>query len=236
MTTLDLITQSLRLIGVLAGNEVPSANESTTALQYLNDMVDSWSTQNMLIYAKVNETFPLVAGQQSYQMGTGAPDFNTARPQKIENAIWQQVQGSSVFNLEIEIINQDQWAALPVPNTQSNIPTKLFVNYTFPYATLYFWPIPLQANNFQMWSWKQLSDFSLLTSLVSLPPGYNKALRYNLAIELAPEFGKEPGPLIVAQATDSKADIKRMNNKPTLLQCDVATIPRKPGFNWLTGE
>lgn len=236
MTANDLITQSLRLIGVLAGNEVPSASEANTGLQYLNDMVDNWSTQQMLIYSKVNETFPLVANQQSYQMGTGAPDFNTVRPQKIENAIWQQPQGSTNYNLEIDIINQDQWAALTVPTTQSNIPTKLFVLYGFPYATLYFWPIPLQANNLILWSWKQLSEFTLLTSLVSLPPGYNKALRYNLAMELAPEFGRQLDPLITEQAKFSKADIKRMNNRVVLMQADPAVIPRKPGFNWLTGQ
>lgn len=236
MTALDLITSSLRLVGVLAGNEVPTANESTVGLQYLNDMVDSWSTQQMLIYAKVNETFALVANQQSYQMGTGAPDFNTARPQKIENAIWQQPQGATNYNLEIDIINQDQWAALTVPTTQSNIPTKLYVNYTFPYATLYFWPVPLQANNLILWSWKQLAEFAALTTAVSLPPGYNKALRYNLAVELAPEFGRTPSDLVITQAVDAKADIKRMNNRVTLMQADPAVIPRKPGFNWLTGE
>lgn len=236
MTANDLITQSLRLIGVLSGNEPPSASEANTGLQYLNDMIDSWSTQQMLIISKVTETFALVANQQSYQMGTGAPDFNTVRPQKIENAIWQQPQGATNYNLEIDIINQDQWAALTVPTTQSNIPTKLFVNYTFPYATLYFWPIPLQANNLILWSWKPITELSTLTTAVSLPPGYNKALRYNLAVELAPEFGRQLSDIIIAQAVDSKADIKRMNNRVFLMQADPAVIPRKPGFNWLTGE
>ncbi len=236
MTANDLITQSLRLLGVLSGNETPSSSESNTGLQYLNDMVDSWSTQQLLIYSKVNESFPLVPGQQSYQWGTGAADFNSARPQKIENALWQQPSSSQFFNLQIQLINQDEWSALTVPGTTSNIPTKLFVNYTFPYATLYFWPIPSVVNNVIFWSWKALSSFTLLTSIVSLPPGYNKALRYNLAVELAPEFGKQPSDIIIAQAVDSKADIKRMNNKTLLLQCDPGVIPHKPQFNWLTGE
>lgn len=237
MTVLDLINSSLRLIGVLASGEDASAAEANDALQSLNNMVDTWSVEQLLNYSKVTETFALVVGQQSYQMGTGAPDFNTSRPQRIENALFSQTGAAgTLFNLEIDIINQDQWAALTVPTTASNIPTKLFVNYTWPYATLYFWPIPQAVNNLVLWSWKPMVDFSALSTTVTLPPGYNKALTYNLAVELAPEFGKDPSGIVIQQAVESKAAIKRMNNKPLLLSCDEATLAQKPVFNWLTGE
>lgn len=236
MTALDLISSSLRLLGVLASGENASANEANEGLIALNDMLDTWTTEQLLIFSKVTETFALVAGQQSYQMGTGAPDFNTPRPQRIENALWQQPTGSTNFNLQIEIINQDQWAAITTPQIQSNIPTKMFPNYTFPYATLYFWPIPQVVNNLILWSWKPPIDIAALTTTISLPPGYNKAMKYNLALELAPEFGAMPSPLVVSVAEESKAAIKRMNNKPILLSQDEALLPHKPVFNWLTGE
>lgn len=236
MTALDIISSALRKLGILAAGETASAGEANDALIALNDMVDTWSNEQLLIVSRVTETFPLVIGQQSYQMGTGAPDFNTARPQRIENALWQQTSGSTTVNLPIEIINQDQWAALTVPATQSNISTKLFPNYTYPYATLYFWPIPKAVNNLILWSWKPLSNISLLTSTVNLPPGYAKALKYNLALELAPDYGKSPSDLVVANAVESKAAIKRMNNKPILLGCDAAVLPQRPVFNYLTGE
>lgn len=236
MTTLDLISGALKLIGVLSGNEAPTTNEATDAMTALNDMIDSWSIQQLLLFAKVNEVFPLVNNQQSYQMGVGAPDFNTVRPQLIENALWEQNQGSQIFNLSIDIITQDQWAGITVPNTNSPIPTKLFVNYTYPYATLYFWPIPTVANYVQFWSWKPIANFSALGTTVAMPPGYVKAIKYNLALDLAPFYGKTPNALVIAQAVDSKADVKRMNTKPILLGQDTALQSRKAGFNWLTGD
>ena len=46
---------------------------------------------------------------------------------------------------------------------------------------------------------------------VSLAAGYARALRTNLAVELAPEFGRQVDVLIVQQARESLADVKRAN-------------------------
>lgn len=235
MTVRDMITSSLRLIGAIAGNETPTANEASSALQSLNDMLDLWSTQKLLINASIQENFSFVGSQQNYTMGVGG-NFNTARPQRIENAIYQQTTGATLLNLPIQLINQDQFAALPVPNVQSTIPTKLFVNYTNPLATLYFWPVPSTAGTLVLWSWKTLTSFATLDTVVILPPGYNKALKYNLGVELAPEYGKQVDELIIAQAVDSKADIKRMNSKMLLMTQDSALNSRSAKYNYLTGE
>jgi hypothetical protein len=61
-------------------------------------------------------------------------------------------------------------------------------------------------------------------------------LRYNLAIELAPEYGKEPSETTLGIAIQSKAKIKRMNSKPLYLKTDSALQTRGHVFNWLTGE
>lgn len=238
MTILDLIQGSMRLINVLGTGETASSTEANQAFTSLNDMIDTWSTEQLLIYAKAHETFPLVVNQQSYQFGNGAPDFNSTsgRPQRIENINFQQVSGTTTMELPIEIINQDEWAGLSVKTITSNLPTKMWPEYTFPYATLNFWPIPSVTNNVIIWSWKPLSDFTALTSTIALPPGYNKALRYNLAVELAPEYGKTLDPVIIAQATNSKAAIKRMNSRVDLLGVDQALLPQKATWNWFTGE
>ena len=241
-TVNDLITQSLRLIGVLAGNEVPTSTEANIGLTELSNMLDAWALDSLLNYAKVNETFTFIPNQQIYQMGQGAgADFNTVRPMKIENADFQMtVSGSStIYHLQIEELNQTQWSALTAPNTTSSIPTKLFVNYAYPNAYLYFWPMPNAANTLYLWSWKPLSSqlsLSTLTTTVAIPPGYLKAIVWNLAVNLSPQFGKNLPAIVVEQAVALKADIKRMNTKPVLLGTDAALVPDRPGFNWLTGN
>lgn len=236
MTTLDLISSAMRLINVLGTGETPSATEANQAMSSLNDMLDAWTNDNLLIYAKAYETFPLVVNQQSYQMGTGAPDFNTTRPQSIEDINFQQVSGSTTVELPIQIINQDQWAAISVKTITSNLPTRMWPQYTYPYVILNFWPIPIITNNVIIWSWKPLINFGALTSVVSLPPGYSRALRYNLAVELAPEYGKTLDPVVASQAAGSKAALKRMNSRVDLMGMDPALLPQKSSWNWYTGE
>lgn len=236
MTTLDHIQSSMRLANILGQGETASSVEASQALQSLNDMLDTWSTENLLIYAKAYETFPLVVNQQAYQMGTGAPDFNTTRPQKIEEINFQQISGTTTLELPIEIINQDQWAAISVKTITSNLPTRMWPQYTYPNAILNFWPIPSITSNVIIWSWKPLTDFGALTTTITLPPGYSKAIRYNLAVELAPEYGKNLDPVVIAQATASKAAIKRMNSPTTLMGVDEALLPQKSTWNWYVGE
>ncbi len=235
MTALDILNSAARLIGVLAEGEALTSPQANNGLQSLNNMLDSWSNEQMMIAARVQETFALANGQGAYQMGTGAPDFNTSRPQKIENIVWQQPTGSYPFNLGIEIITQDRWAAIVVPTVPSNIPTQMWPQYGNPYVTLNFWPVPSVVNNVVIWSWKALSELSSLTTTFSMQPGYQKAVIYNTALELAPEYGVTPSELIIAQAIESKAVIKRMNNQQQELNCDSALLDKKPSFNWLSG-
>lgn len=236
MTARDLITRTFRLISVLASTEVPTANEANEALLSLNEMVDSWSNQQLLIPSKVQEVFPLVASQQSYTMGVGG-NFNTSRPQKIENASIRTTTGSTTYDLPIEIINQDKWATITIKNVSSALPTKLFEQNTYPLDTIYLWPMPSDASkSVVLWSWKPLTTFTSLDTVVSLPPGYSKMIRYNLGVELAPEYSRQLDPIIIAQAVDMKADVKRMNNKTLLMGQDAAVMPGKASFNYLTGD
>lgn len=236
MTTRELITRSMRLIGVLASGENPSANEANDAFKSLNAMIDNYSTQSLIVLSRVYETFSLVVGQSVYQWGTGAPDFNSSRPQKIENINWIQTSGSTTVQLPIEIINQDQWAAIAVKTINSNLPTRMWPQYLYPYAQLNFWPIPSVAGQIMVWSWKPLADIASLDTVLSLAPGYEDMLTYNLAIRLSPEYGVQPSEIVLATAISSKADVKRMNIQPLLMGCDDGTLPKRSTWNWFTGE
>lgn len=235
MTARDLINGSARLLGILGSGEVLQASEASDALSALNDMLSVWSVENLLIYGKTEEEFPLVAGQQSYTMGVGG-NFNTTRPQRIENASVRIVNGSTTYDLPIEIFNQDQWSSIAIKSVNSNIPTKLFAQGTYPLETILLWPIPAAVKTLVLWTWKPFSSFATLDSVVSFPPAYAKAIRYNLALELGPEYGKEPSGLVIAEASEAKGAIKRMNQKPSYMSTDPALISQSPTFNWLTGE
>ncbi len=236
MVGIDLINGSLRLLGVLASGEAATSSEANDALVALNDMIDTWSNESLLIYEKAYETFGLNVNQQSYQWGTGAADFNSPRPQKLETVVFQQISGTTTLELPIDILNLDQWAAISVKTITSNLPTRCWLQNTYPNATFYVWPIPSITGNIVVSSWKAITEIAALTTTISLPPGYSRALRYNLALELAPEYGKQVDPLIEAHAIESKGNLKVMNTKILLMGCDTATLDRRSTWNYFTGE
>lgn len=227
-TARDIINGALKDIGVLAAGETASASEASESLSVLNDMLDSWSNESLVINAKIREEFTLVPSDSSYTMGTGG-QFNTTRPLRIENAAIKD--GTTEF--EIEVINKDQYAEITDKSLASDYPTKVYPNGTAPLETIQVWPVPSAAKTLVLHSWKPLTRFTNLNTTVDLPPGYARALRANLGIELCPQFSRSASPELIAIASESKANIKRMNSKPQFMKSDY---PGQYGrFNILTG-
>ena len=231
-TARDLIKGSLRLIGALGTGETPAAEDSNEALLALNQMLDSWSTENLVIPNQVREVFPLVADQSSYTMGSGG-DFDTTRPLDIFNVL---IQETSTYELPIQILNAKEHSEITSKQTKSSIPVSVYCENSYPLETLNFYPVPSEVKNVVVYSSKPLTNFASLNTTVTLPPGYYKALRYGLAVELAPEYGKAPTPAVINGAIESKENIKRQNIKPSYLDCDAATLSNYPRFNYRTGE
>lgn len=236
LTAGQLIASSLRLVGILASGESPSNNEQNDAFIVLNDLIDSWSNEQLLIPTKVREVFALVAGQQTYTMGTSG-NFNTTRPQKLENALIQLAQNSPVLEIPMGLLTKNEYQAVILKTLQSTFPLYVYNDQAFPLSNLNVWPVPnTNVNNIVLYSWKPLTDLASVTTALSLPPGYERALRYALAIELAQEYGKMIPQPTIDLAFESKAVLKRMNYRPNFLQVDKELRAKPAVWNWLTGE
>jgi hypothetical protein len=234
MTVRDLIKGSLRLIGVVASGETPDSSELADGLFSLNSMISSWSTERLIIYSRTREEFNLVGGTGSYTIGVGG-DFNTARPMVIEKAAIE-VQVSSPYEVPVDIINTDDWANLLNKGLTSALPLKLYAEGNYPLDTLNLWPVPSDANKLVLYTQKPLSAFTGVTETIALPPGYEDALRYNLAVRMAPEFNKQVDQVVIKIAIDSKANIKRQNITAHYLDASAITAMGNNNFNILTGE
>lgn len=234
-TARDLITLSLKDIGAIAAGEAPSAAEASDGLAIINNMLDRWSAKSLMIFDRVVEKFQLVIGTQSYTIGTGGT-FNTTRPQIIDDATIE-VQGTVQLNeFSLTVINIDDWSRISIKSTQTAIPQVLYMENSFPLATINLWPVPGAANKIVLYSWKPLTSIATLDTAITLPPGFFEAIQYNLDLRLAPQYGKQLDPQIIQMAMDSMADIKQMNSKPIYLATDLGTQSRGRPFNWLTGE
>jgi hypothetical protein len=112
----------------------------------------------------------------------------------------------------------------------------LVFNYTRTHAggALWIWPVPAVVQPLVLYWRDALAQFPDLTTPVTLSAGYAKALRTNLALELAPEFGRPVDPLIDRMARESLADVKRANVALVEIGIDPALTGGGAGYNILT--
>lgn len=144
-------------------------------------------------------------------------NFAIARPLRITNAFTRiTASGNTGLDYQIAIIPRDKYTAIGLKGVSGPWPTVLYYDPTFPLGNLYFYPNPSQAGVLHLWTDTILSDFASLTQAINLPQGYARAIKKNLALELAPEYGKTAGGLLVKQAAESKAMIKQLNAQPAV--------------------
>lgn len=201
-TARNIITRALQRNGVLTKNESPSGDEANDGLSILNDLMESWSNDSLLIYARLSESFPLVSGQSTYTIGTGG-NFNTDRPLQILTAFTRI--GSTDY--DISIIPDIAFDGILQKDISSSIPDVMTYESGFPLGTIKIYPVPT-TGTLHIRSEKLLANFATLDTDVQLPPGWRRALRYNLAIELAGEYGQPVDKDLSDLAKDSLSEIK----------------------------
>jgi len=125
---------------------------------------------------------------------------------------------------------------IALPTVTSTLPQALYVNMTMPDATLYIYPVPSASFELHLMSVLELTQPSTLATTLVVPPGYLKAFRFNLAVEVATEFGIEPPPQVKRQAELSKRTIKRINNPDLLMSMPYGLVGRRRNnFNIYSG-
>jgi hypothetical protein len=214
MTAQDLITQALTLIGRLGAGRGPGIAESNVSFQILNNMLDSWSTKRLNVYAIAQQTFSLTPAQEQYTIGPGGSgQWNTARPIAIESAdaflFFQGASQASYFPLKV--LSQKEYAQIETLGDQSYVPKSLYCDYAYPSSNLYVYPAPAIACSLELYTWTPLQQFSSLSTALSMPNGYPRAIAYNLAVELAPIFEKPVPEAVLAIAKASKESIQGIN-------------------------
>lgn len=231
-TVAEIIRRAFQVNGVLAASETPTAADEVDALSTLNDMLDSWAGERLVLFATLRSTHTLTPSLAPHTIGT-AGTFNTTRPVRIDRAsiIKTATPGSET---PLQILSDAEWQATS-DKTGTGTPTALWTEDAYPLMKLYFNPIPSAADTLVLYSWLQLGRFASAAATFDFPPGYARAIRYNLAKELAPEYGVQLSAEAMDIANESKATLKRQHQKPSYLRSDPAVLG-PGGFNLYSGD
>jgi hypothetical protein len=143
---------------------------------------------------------------------------------------------ASGISFGIKLINQQQYNGIAVKTVTSTYPQVMFVNMTYPNITMTVYPVPTKVLEWHFVSVQELTTPALLSTPLAFPPGYLRAFKYNLACELAPEFGVEPSPTVQRVAMTSKRNLKRINNPDDIMSLPYSIVATRQRFNIFAGN
>jgi hypothetical protein len=112
----------------------------------------------------------------------------------------------------------------------------MWVNMTYPDVEMYVYPVPTKVLEFHIVSVEELTQPANLATDLAFPPGYLRCFRYNLACELAPEFGTEPSRQVQRIAMTSKRNLKRINNPDDIMSMPYSIVGTRQRFNIFAGN
>lgn len=222
-TAQQIITRALLDLQVIEGGSAPTYQESSDGLVYLNDLIQAWSNEGLMVNAITSDTHT-ADGSTSYTMGSSG-DINTTRPIEIKSAYFT----SNSIDYPVNFMTREQYEAISTKTNSSAYPYSIYVDYGYPLVTLYLYPVP-SSGTLHLSSIKPISSLATLSTVLSLPNGYERALRLCLAEELMPMYGIE-NQRISIKAQQAKNDIMRVNstNRPTIAKLGLPVSGRGYG-------
>ena len=211
-----MVLRALRLIGEKTVGDTLTTAEQTAYLADLNSMMDSWSIERLMVYQLLQETKALTSGTASYTIGTGGA-FNTTRPTKIVDPCF--VRDGSSIDHPVAVIDAVSYGNITLKSSAASWPSALFYDGAdvAGLGTIYLYPVPGSGLTLYINSWKQLTQFATIGETLVLPPGYQRAIEFNFAVEVAGGFTKVSGE-VAKIANESKASLKKINLPSGILQ------------------
>ena len=231
----DLINMALRAAGLLGTGQTAPAEMSNQALTSLNMLIEQWAAKRWLSFRTTNLTLTST-GASSYTVGPGG-DFNiSARPQSVEAAFFSQNMGTpQQIDTPIEVLRaREDYNAIALKGVTS-VSRSVFYDNAMPLGTAYFWPIPTSSRYSMTLTVKApLTTVSNILADMGLPPEFDEALVYNLAVRLRTLYQMAADPAIVMLAKASLGTIRAANTQISKLR--MPTGLTGPGrFNIYSG-
>ena len=247
-TARDLITAALEDVGVIGVGQTPLAEDINGGLVRLNRMIAQWQRKRWLIYHLLDVHF-VSTGAQSYTVGPGG-NFNIPRPDRLENGnFFRQNFGGSDFNHDynhdfggssvraidypLTLIEARESYNLIAMKRLSSWPEYIWYDPANPLGIVYIYPVPL-AGQFELHLAVKdtLQSFVNLTTAVTLPPEYEEALEYNLAVRFAVKYQIELDGNLGSLAQSALDTIRAANTQVPFMQVPPEVTPQPlVGYN-----
>lgn len=227
MTVAEIINASLRKIGALSSGETIETARQNEALSALQAMLRAWSVSSISTFVTVREEFTLTGGKDTYTWGLSG-DFASVRPHYLVGAY---ISNGGVIT-PVDIINEEMFMR-KADATALGITSKLLYRPTYPLGTVMLRSIPSGSDTLITFSFKpfpETGSFEAVGDSVQFPVHYQEPIIYNLAIRLAPEYGRTASREVVSIA-NSSYDVLCARNAAEQLKSVSFELPVLPYYS-----
>jgi len=191
VTANDIIKGALRVLGVIASGETPTAEEISDAKEALNMMVKSWMGPNnplmpgLKMWARENATLNLSA-KAVYSLKPSGGDLDIDIPVKILEAVLRDSNNNDTPMKEMTL---EEYMAIG-NKTETGDPLKYYYERRRDEGKLYLNLVPSDTTKTIFFYYlRPIYDFDSNTDNPDFPQEWYEALKYQLALRLAPEYG-----------------------------------------------
>lgn len=233
IAAIDLIRRSMLLINAVSAGEMPADGDLNDGLITLNEMLDSWNLQTLAVYRTPVETKVLTPGQSVYNWGptAGVTGITSARPVYIDNVTCVRAG----ITTPVDVVTQDEYDAISLKSLSQPLIEKVLYLNTFPLGQLTCYPVPSEAVTLTFNTSTQLVGPVTLQDVIAMPPGYQRAMRYCLAVELWPEYSNTTTDIntikAIAMAAFGKVKVSNSEIIPSTFE-DIPNVNQGRDWDW----
>jgi hypothetical protein len=231
----DLIHDALIEAAISSPGEPDDPDTAQWAFRKCNYLLDTWASRRNYVYASSFNIYTLVPNLSPHLIGPapGATFVVPQRPVKIVRAtIILNNTPVPFVSITLNLRDEQWWMENSIQQLQSQQPTDLFYNPTFPNGQLFYWPLPTIAYQTQLETWGLLSQFGSITDPIggpgaagTIPQGYRNALMLSLTESLLPAGEKAANPVLGALAAQARAAVFGNNSRVPRMQTRDAGVP-----------
>lgn len=195
------------------------------AIDILNSLLASWGADGINVPSEIAQSpFAITVSDGSYTVGAGG-NINIARPAQISKITWLP----SGSNLELPMYNlsDDEYESWPDKVTTGQ-PVAWNYKNAAALGTLYVLRPPSSAGSLVLYTPSLFTVYTAGANTVTLPDGYDEAIRATLALRYLAEFGylgaKMDGIVLEEvrkTARDAKAIVRRLNFRQPMYLADL---------------
>lgn len=197
----DLISGSLRLLGVVGQGQTAKGQEIVDGLNVLNEFIDSLNVAGTILWADKIKSFPAASLISSENIGQITDAYYT----------------SSGIDYPLAIVDASFMIGIP-DKSISGTPAVLYSDNNYPNMMLGIYPAPSSGTISILYKAKLVKVG--LDDAISIPPAFQRMLRYNLAVSISSEYGLDAPAGVQRIALDTLDAIQKQGFVPPIMSFD----------------